>query len=379
MRFGLALLATTGVALITYACSSSSRTKVREADAGSGGTSGASGSGGTAGDASSSGGTGGTDAGGSGGTGAGGSAGTDAGSGGTDAGGACAFPDAGVLGTWPDSSTAYCSDGTNEIKCTDATGPYLLQDGVSVGTTSSYSFPGGPVAVDSLTGLTWRTDTGGQKSQADASLTCAGQNPTMRLPTLTELISIIDFGKIHPAIDTTVFAAPTGQFWTASTFHGGRHAVVDLDTGTVTEVDSTQTREFRCVSGNPTSTKIKLDCGAAVDTRTGLMWWTSSGPTKFSWTGALTHCDGLVAAGFSDWRLPTAKELFTILEPNGAFPAIDQLVFGTTEAFGFWSSTGGKASATGYGIDFGIGIFGIGSPTLAGAVLHARCVRDWKP
>lgn len=91
-----------------------------------------------------------------------------------------------------------------------------------------------------------------------------------------------------------------------------------------------------------------------VHTKTGLMWkqcaegqsgsgCASGSATLMNWANALAAANGAVFAGYSDWRLPNLKELFSISELCGASPAINQMAFpatpGSYPSAGFWSSS----------------------------------------
>jgi hypothetical protein len=58
--------------------------------------------------------------------------------------------------------------------------------------------------------------------------------------------------------------------------------------------------------------------------------------TLFSWTEALGYVKANRTGG---WRLPNAKELFSIVEPGTVYPAIDVLAFPDTPQLPFLSST----------------------------------------
>jgi hypothetical protein len=88
-----------------------------------------------------------------------------------------------------------------------------------------------------------------------------------------------------------------------------------------------------------------------VDNRTGLMWVTnpddacatcpggfvSSG--TFTWLQALTQCEGISYAGFSDWRLPNVLELHSIMDFNRVNPAVNLTYFPNTQGADYWTST----------------------------------------
>jgi hypothetical protein len=78
--------------------------------------------------------------------------------------------------------------------------------------------------------------------------------------------------------------------------------------------------------------------GTITDTRTGLTWQkaSSSGNT---WEQALTYCESLNLGGHTDWRLPTIKELRSLVENRRYYPAIDTSYFPDTHSSLYWSST----------------------------------------
>ena len=75
------------------------------------------------------------------------------------------------------------------------------------------------------------------------------------------------------------------------------------------------------------------------DNTTGLVWQDDAvvSSTHRSWADAVTYCDGLSLGGYSDWRLPTMKELTTIID-YGASPAMDG-IFANVGGSYYWSST----------------------------------------
>lgn len=93
--------------------------------------------------------------------------------------------------------------------------------------------------------------------------------------------------------------------------------------------------------------------GTMTDDNTGLMWkrcsepdmtsdCTGSGsqtPSKYSWQNAINRCEILDYAGYTDWRLPNAKELWSIIKLEGASPLIDQTAFPSTIGGSYWTAT----------------------------------------
>ncbi len=67
--------------------------------------------------------------------------------------------------------------------------------------------------------------------------------------------------------------------------------------------------------------------GTTTDERTGLTWQTISFDEYMTWSEAAQYCENLELAGYSDWRLPTAKELFSLSNFSNSFSAIDTNYF----------------------------------------------------
>ena len=64
-----------------------------------------------------------------------------------------------------------------------------------------------------------------------------------------------------------------------------------------------------------------------LDTETGLMWATKDNEVDTSWDAAKSYCENYSAGGYTNWRLPTLEELWTIYDQNSVkrfmtFPSI---------------------------------------------------------
>lgn len=64
-----------------------------------------------------------------------------------------------------------------------------------------------------------------------------------------------------------------------------------------------------------------------IDHVTGLMWQREDDGVKRTWSEAVDYCENLNWAGYSDWRLPTKKELLGIMNYGGFGPSIDTSFF----------------------------------------------------
>jgi Protein of unknown function (DUF1566) len=80
--------------------------------------------------------------------------------------------------------------------------------------------------------------------------------------------------------------------------------------------------------------------GTVYDTKTKLTWQQTVPSTAYTWANAKTYCAGVGASlGGTGWRLPTIKELQTIVDYSQTSPSIDTTAFPSTPADWFWSSS----------------------------------------
>lgn len=77
--------------------------------------------------------------------------------------------------------------------------------------------------------------------------------------------------------------------------------------------------------------------GTVTDNITGLMWQKVDGG-EMTVESAAVYCENLVFGGYSDWRLPTCHELFSILNHGKTNPALDTAYFTKTTAEYWWSA-----------------------------------------
>ena len=109
-------------------------------------------------------------------------------------------------------------------------------------------------------------------------------------------------------------------------------------------------RYVRCVSGDEYGINDFVDNGdsTVTDAATGLMWTQDDSGEAMNWEAALAYAEASTDAGYDDWRLPNVKELQSIADYSGVFPAIDSTLFnltGITNEAGnadypyYWTST----------------------------------------
>ena len=115
--------------------------------------------------------------------------------------------------------------------------------------------------------------------------------------------------------------------------------------------------------------------GTVHDSMTNLTWQQISPSVTYTWALAKTYCTGAgTTLGGAGWRLPTVKELLTIVDDSRSNPSLDVTAFGPTPtSFSFWSSSP-VAGPPGYAwtVNFDIGV------TISAAITDSvpvRCVR----
>jgi uncharacterized protein DUF1566 len=82
----------------------------------------------------------------------------------------------------------------------------------------------GDVVQDNVTGLTWTRKNVSEKrlNRSDAKAACAaarvGGFEDWRLPTIQELLTLVDYSRASPAIDTSAFECESNWYWTATPY-----------------------------------------------------------------------------------------------------------------------------------------------------------------
>ena len=336
-----------------------------------------------------------------------------------------------------DSNVSKFYGVDSEIKAPKEGEDFYGQDASYQLTPSSYTDNGDGTITDNVTGLMWESTPYQSKKftweQAMNGLDAfnsekLGGHSDWRIPTLKELYSLTQFSgfmskpgdkaKMTPFLDENYFKL-------IDLINPGDR-VIDIQSITSTIYDSqtlggTTTMfgyNFRdaFIKGYPSSKTFTLyhvrgnthygqnmfkdnKDGTITDEATGLMWMTAdSGWFKvgdvnngtLNWKDALAWSENLVFAGHSDWRLPNAKELQSIVDYNRSpdttdSAAIDPL-FQTTEIVNtaglkdwgyYWTSTPFGTDKSIY-ISFGrgMGMMGDAAMDVHGAGSQRADLRD---
>jgi hypothetical protein len=223
------------------------------------------------------------------------------------------------------------------------------------------------VVTDTNTGLTWQrkvamdTSNGSCKGAVQltwdqavcycASLSLPGKTSGWRLPSRSELMSIVRYDA-SPAINSTVFpGTPSGVFWTSSPEAGTEGAwEIQFSLGSAsTNGDKSQTNFVRCVQGETAAPAQRYTvgtgalAGTVLDNATKLRW--QKAPMGPSTQAQLKQACESSTLGQLTWRMPTMDELTTTVDETTSNPAFDTTVFdggsddylsSSTLAIGFW-------------------------------------------
>lgn len=240
--------------------------------------------------------------------------------------------------------------------------------------TSAFTDNGDGTVTHATTGLTWKrciegeTWTGAACSGIAQYYTWSEANALgtgeWRLPTIAELLTIVERDAYDPTLNTAIFPAQSvPQIWSATTdasYPSGAW-YVDFKIGNQYSRDKAYTYPVRLVRGGqaldasglytPTSDFTDNGDGTVTHARTGLTWkrcaegqtWSGSACTGT----ATTHTwDQAVALGSGGWRLPSQNELLGLVEWGKAgYPAINTTIFAdsffspTMSYVAFWSSS----------------------------------------
>ena len=279
---------------------------------------------------------------------------TREGSGGNGAASNCS-PSSSTPSYAPDSATKHCARGPQPGVCPAPGQPAYGQDGNYSIRVPSYSVSG-DIVTDSITGLSWQRTTSAtevpwEQAAAVCSSLALGGYSDWRLPTRLELVTIFDYGQavaLAPPFETST--APGTVYWSTSV-HGAQGTAGSTVSPRGDVADGYEGGGLgwvRCVRGMvPPGGYVPQGGGATVlDQRTGLEWQRDvSSVPRMEWADALRFCNGLHLTGGCGWRVPTVKELETIVEDTAVAPPIDTTAFPATPPEPFWTSTIVVASA----------------------------------
>jgi len=128
-------------------------------------------------------------------------------------------------------------------------------------------------------------------------------------------------------------------------------------------------------AGAPNPMKLRDNGDDTVsDPVTGLMWQRTVPVTTYAPPDATRHCAALRAGGHDDWRVPSAIELVSIVDPSRGTPALDPAVFPDTPSTLFLTTTTAGSTTAVWLVDFSDGTLD-GDANFPSSPRNVRCVR----
>jgi hypothetical protein len=251
---------------------------------------------------------------------------------------------------------------------------------------ASYDTSNPDVVLDRVTGLSWQRVLGpGRYGLHRANDYCEGLTLAGRsdwhLPSMIELASISDTSHFDPAVDPVAFGnTPSEPFWSSQTDitnTGLGWYLLFKSGGTFIGNDVAGLARARCVRGPSSCGERDVDAysvreGLVHDNYTGLTWQRGVEHDNYTWQDAAARCSSVTSNG-GGWRLPSLRELLTLVDVTHYDPATDASAFPDTPSELFWSSSAAQAPAgTAWGVNFTRGSSGAGFIV---AKAHVRCVR----
>ncbi|MBL8917834.1 MAG: DUF1566 domain-containing protein [Myxococcaceae bacterium] len=287
-------------------------------------------------------------------------------------------------------AVACADDATRDLAC--PVNGWRAQDGDFQPNTHPLLPRANDEVFDEASGLTWQArDDGVERPQAEAQAHCEGlatENApagTWRLPSVVELATLINFGRANPAIDQAFPDTSRANYWTATPVANANtmHWSVRFGVGEVMPMMSTNGGPARCVRGalkvQPPSGRVRL-AGAFTttdetvkDEAHGLEWQRADDGVKRSWRDSLDACARLSLAGHTDWHLPNAHELMSLLDYDAVQPTKLDPAFERARAELYWSSSY-SANTPGLAWSVGFNYGAVDAVSVQGRAL-ARCVR----
>jgi hypothetical protein len=114
--------------------------------------------------------------------------------------------------------------------------------------------------------------------------------------------------------------------------------------------------------------------GTVTDIKTKLVWQQTAPSATYTWANAKAYCQNVGGSlGGTGWRLPTIKELQTIVDESRPNPSIDPTAFPVAPAAFFWSSSPVPGSPSlAWDVDF---VLGYAASVAMTNAFDVRCVR----
>ena len=290
-----------------------------------------------------------------------------------------------------DGVVTCATDDKQDLPC--PVDGWELQDGDFQPNREVYATTADEV-TDQVTGLAWQAGGDGKTyDQASAARYCSGlatsEAPagSFRLPTVVELMTIVDYGVVAPSIDPSFTGAQPTNYWTATPVVATQRLAwtVKFDAGEVIPLLMDTSLPVRCVRGTSAllgaggvglrkAGPLRVTGDTVVDDTTRLEWQARDDGIKRNWKDSLSYCSRLSLAGKTGWHLANVSELLGITQYDKMVSGVAaDPVFQNTKADLYWTSSQNEGAPTlSWSVTFNLGI--VDGVTVSG-LGYARCVR----
>ena len=267
---------------------------------------------------------------------------------------------------------------------------------------------------DEVTCLVWQKQISASSyNVTDGKAYCASLGTGWRMATRIELMSIMDFTQSGAKVDAVAFPGTaraffkSGSEWVLTTKQTGAGAGTDFgwafnfSDGITSNARSGATADrVRCVRGGgdaeldaatgaiavaPGNQYVLLAAGEVQDNYTHLIWQQGYSSATMPWADAAAYCSTLGLNG-NTWRLPSIRELSTLVDEALVAPSINRTMFPNTK-YGsrsinwYWAShTAAGNALAGWAINFDDGFTGFNAGATSSdwnyfPTAWTRCVR----
>ncbi|MCZ8342646.1 MAG: DUF1566 domain-containing protein [Leptospira sp.] len=292
------------------------------------------------------------------------------------------FPvaDTGQISCWDQAGTNQICSGTGKDgSYTDIPNPNGF-----MAPSSSELYPNDFITQNTLTGLVWKTCSEGAtgtgctgnaatlQNWSNSNTLCSNLNGVnggmgyagrkkWRLPTIQELLSIVNFQNTSPTTNLSFFPQTIGSgYWSQTVSNavpGNNHAINFLN-ASLGNFPIATNGHARCVSGDlpPIENSFsESDSFTVLDNTTGLIWQKCSAglsnsdcqlgsATPSLWENAITICENLSTSN-KKWRLPNVTELQSLVSYSKAGTPFISNFFPNTQSTQYWTSTSNQSNA----------------------------------
>lgn len=210
------------------------------------------------------------------------------------------------------------------------------------------------IVIDHVSGLMWQDHEAVRYDFSGAEAYCSdlslGGFTDWRLPNSKELWYLVDLTHEDPAIDPIFEFVESDLYWSDHT-NNLRH--VNFENGYTgrSYYGDKESNYVKCVRGESAYNSISFlrdaELEIVTDNLNNIMWTDitpqnpsstlDDDPDRVSFSEAQTYCDELSLGGYTDWKLPTIEEFYSIVEHNRTNAPYQANVFENIK-IGFWGS-----------------------------------------